>query len=493
MASSPVVTLFSVQVDSGRQPVTLAASAIIHGALVTLIFFGILDAPRLTAHTNEHYLLRQIDLTSPKLPPIRATKGIAFPSPVKPAKSSGQGASSKAAAALHAMVQIAHAKPGPQTLLQPDVASKMALQEKLRIPRMLIWKSHQTVVKKIVAPPPQPATASTAKPSFEAPNREITVSDMNVASSPLSQQKLKILPSTSSPVVLHGIDIAQTTPSTVSQISAQPTPAAVLSLSNMRMEGTATLPPVNESAMRETPGALNSSSDSKGTAPGSSQDSGQKGNQGKGSGKSADPGQGASSHAPAADTPGDAANRAGNQGMPNGAAKGPSQGSSTGSGQYANTSFTEITQPVTGAFSSVVIGNSLQERYPELADVWNGRLAYTVYLHVGLPRSWILQYSLPDKAVQALNGKADRLEAPWPYSIVRPNLPADSVDADALMVHGFVNAAGRFEGLSVVVPQGFPQAQFVIDSLARWQFRPAAANGQAARVEVLLIIPQAVD
>jgi hypothetical protein len=33
-------------------------------------------------------------------------------------------------------------------------------------------------------------------------------------------------------------------------------------------------------------------------------------------------------------------------------------------------------------------------------------------------------------------------------------------------------------------------AQFVLASLQQWQFRPAARNGQIARVEVLLIIPE---
>ena len=58
------------------------------------------------------------------------------------------------------------------------------------------------------------------------------------------------------------------------------------------------------------------------------------------------------------------------------------------------------------------------------------------------------------------------------------------------MVHGFVNQAGRFEGLKVVFPPQFPETQFVLASLEKWQFRPAAHNGQLARVEVLLIIPE---
>ena len=146
--------------------------------------------------------------------------------------------------------------------------------------------------------------------------------------------------------------------------------------------------------------------------------------------------------------------------------------------------------PRDGQFGSVVVGASLEDQFPEMTRVWAGRLAYTVYLHVGLARSWILQYSLPmaDEATSA--GSISRVDAPWPYNIVRPNLEVDPSESEAIMVHGFVNQSGHFEGLKIVFPPQFPQTQFVLPSLEQWQFRPAARNGQLARVEVLLIIPE---
>jgi hypothetical protein len=57
------------------------------------------------------------------------------------------------------------------------------------------------------------------------------------------------------------------------------------------------------------------------------------------------------------------------------------------------------------------------------------------------------------------------------------------------MIHGFVNASGRFEALRIVFPQTFSQAEFVLSALEQWQFRPAMQNGVAVSVEVLLIIP----
>jgi len=56
-----------------------------------------------------------------------------------------------------------------------------------------------------------------------------------------------------------------------------------------------------------------------------------------------------------------------------------------------------------------------------------------------------------------------------------------------------VNQAGRFESLAIAFPPGFPEAQFVLDSLKQWQFRPAARDGKPERVEVLLIIPEERD
>jgi hypothetical protein len=101
-----------------------------------------------------------------------------------------------------------------------------------------------------------------------------------------------------------------------------------------------------------------------------------------------------------------------------------------------------------------------------------------------------MQYSLPPNAEAAAGGTVSRLEAPWPYNIVRPNLSPGTVDADALLVRGFVDQSGRFEDLAIFFPQSFSDAQFVLTALQQWQFRPAMQNGQPTKVEVLLIIPE---
>jgi hypothetical protein len=146
--------------------------------------------------------------------------------------------------------------------------------------------------------------------------------------------------------------------------------------------------------------------------------------------------------------------------------------------------------PKDGQFGVVVVGSSLADQYPETVEIWRGRLVYTVYLHVGLGKSWILQYSLPRTAEVAAAGSVTRPEAPWPYDIFRPDLLPGDFNSDAVMVHGFINLAGAFERLAIVFPPEFTQAKFLLGTLKQWHFRPARQDGQIAAVEVLLIIPE---
>ncbi len=138
--------------------------------------------------------------------------------------------------------------------------------------------------------------------------------------------------------------------------------------------------------------------------------------------------------------------------------------------------------------------SGLAEKYPETAGIWSGgRLVYTVYLHVGPGKNWILQYSLPRAAGVAAAAGVTRPEAPWPYQIILPHLAAGDFNSDALLVHGFINLAGGFERMSLVFPPTFAKAKYVINALQQWQFRPARQNGQIAAVEVLLIIPEETE
>jgi hypothetical protein len=156
----------------------------------------------------------------------------------------------------------------------------------------------------------------------------------------------------------------------------------------------------------------------------------------------------------------------------------------TGADSGSEPSVTHISMPKNGRFGVVVVGSSLAEESPETVAIWSGRLVYTVYLHVGLSKSWTLQFALP----RVEEASSATPEASWPYEIVRPDLAELSLGA--ITVHGFINVAGRFESLTVVSLAGYPQAKMVLDTLRQWQFRAALQNGQLAEVEVLLLIPK---
>ncbi|HXF26766.1 MAG TPA: hypothetical protein VN610_05805 [Bryobacteraceae bacterium] len=107
-----------------------------------------------------------------------------------------------------------------------------------------------------------------------------------------------------------------------------------------------------------------------------------------------------------------------------------------------------------------------------------------MYLKVGLPKSWILQY--------CLSGGAGPIAAPWPFVRVRPNVPT-AVDAGYVIVRGSLDAEGRFERLALVAPAQLNGSDALLAALEQWEFRPAARNGRRVAVEVLLIIPPAAE
>jgi len=160
----------------------------------------------------------------------------------------------------------------------------------------------------------------------------------------------------------------------------------------------------------------------------------------------------------------------------------------TGSGEDVGSEATaaeHITLPKDGQYGMVVVGASPQENYAETADLWTGRMVYTVYLQTETAQNWILQYSTP-RASANKPGDGSRPDPPWPYDMMRPSL---GTYRDVVLVHGFVNTDGRFAQLSVAYPPGFFETDLLLRSLKKWEFRPAMKDGQPVTVEVLLIIP----
>jgi len=470
MRSSPAITLFSEQEELYQKPYSFLFSVLAHGVVIGLVSIGIISAPKVkTPAVAQRYEVRHLDLHTLESEMQRAVRSeIKAPRLHRQAKTSPSGGSPDAQPPV--LRQVVQAPRGPQTLVQPDIPKPIALTIEIPVPTVVIWNGKKTPVKTIVPPPPENPPVADVKPSTQLPNEEHNLAELAIPASVVAPNAQPVLPSTTSPVVVSGPKPTPPAPLTTAQGAAQPTPTALMSLSDQHMaNGAVTLPPVNSTVSSASPGAL---------APGQEKNPAQTG-QVRPAGKAADKvaGQGSTD----AGDPSDHAKDA--QGAKTGSAQ-------TGSGLGNRSLTAHITRQKDGQFGSVVVGSSLEAKYPETAELWNGRLSYTVYLPVGLAKSWILQYSLSraDNAAQA--GNITRIEAPWPYSIVRPNIAPGAIDADALMIHGFVNQDGRFEALTIAFPPEFPQAQFVLSSLNQWQFRAATQNGQNVKVEVLLIIPE---
>jgi hypothetical protein len=461
MRSSSTISLFSERPEPDQRPYSFLISILVHGATIGLISLGILSAPRIKTPTlAQRYAVRHLNLNTlePRIYPSAALRSQYLRSHAL------APAATRVAAQPPVLRLIAKAAPGPQTLLQPDIPMPAVLPAEVPVPTVIVWSGKNTSIKTLIAPMQEKPPVTNIAPSVQLPNEEQQLSEIALAASNLPAPAQPIRPSTTSPVVAQG---AQPTPPaaiTTTAGSAQSTPAAVISLSDLKMaNGSIALPPVNETASSVSSGALAPRQDN----------------------TPAQPGNGNSAGAVAATAAGRSSRDAGDPTRARAA-----NGTEAGSRQGDQPSTTHISVPKDGQFGAVVVGSSMEEKYPETTPLWSGRLAFTVYLHVGLAKSWILQYSLPrgDEAAQA--GVIARLEAPWPYNIVLPNIPPGVIDADALMVHGFVNQAGRFEALAIAFPPQFEQTRFVLDSLAQWQFRPATQNGQNVKVEVLLIIPE---
>jgi hypothetical protein len=461
------ITLFTEEPQSSRGLSPFAVSALAHAALLFLLSFFVIHAQRIEDHVLDlRYRVRHLELHTVESRMRPAGKGLSgsAPQPDPPAIPAPENPDPRTLDRQN-IEQLALAL---QTLLQPDIPSKAILAQQPPLPTVLLWSPGVPPLTTVVPPSPHQPTAAEVRPSPQAPNEELDLADLAVSSGIHGKSAL-LRPGSTSPVVLARPELLQMPPVTTSESTAQPTPTAVVSLSELRMhEGTVTLPMANGAPHVSAPETL-------GLAHPAALSSVQ-------SNPTAHP-IGANGAPQAVADP--AVATVGQSGS--GAAS--IQKGAMDSDLAREPGFHRVSLPRDGHFGVVVVGSSLQEEFPEIVDLWGGRLTYSVYLHLGMAKNWILQYAMPRSAEAAVAGSAAPPEAPWPYTMVRPDLAAAATDAGTLMVHGFVDRAGHFEGLVLVFPPHPPKSEALVYALRQWEFRPATQNGQATAVEVLLIIP----
>jgi len=154
-----------------------------------------------------------------------------------------------------------------------------------------------------------------------------------------------------------------------------------------------------------------------------------------------------------------------------------------------------ITRPSTGNFDAMVVQTTPITQYPEGRGMLTGRPIYSVYFSVGTAADWTFYFCIPgekpatsNSSIVQLGPPATPVKAPFPTRLVRPDIALPSWEKYVL-VHGYVNEQGRFEGLRVVrsIQPGTDQA--LLASLNGWEFRAATRDGVAVMVEFLLSIP----
>lgn len=150
-----------------------------------------------------------------------------------------------------------------------------------------------------------------------------------------------------------------------------------------------------------------------------------------------------------------------------------------------------LVYPKGGNYDIVVVQSSGSSDEPELR-VLRGGLVHTVYLNVGGPKEWILQYSLAGGAGGQQTGPvvtaapAPALAAPYAQTIVLPP-GGPPAPPRRIVIQGRLGTEGKFRDLKALSGP----AQLILPWLPRWEFRAAEAGGKPAVVDVVLVIPQA--
>lgn len=495
MRSSYPLSLFS-----GPPPREGAPSA----AVVSLVFHGVLLAAILASAVRVRVVHRQqndLEDTARMIDLRKPAPAIEYAPPkslVRHSVSALRALSSGGSPQRAHISQVARVSrnfktslPAPQTLIQPDVPLETRTLPHIPVPQIVVWTPGKVVSQRIVTPAPTPLATIQARPTLRVPNAELQPSDIALSATQFTDDAPLPQPSTTTPMDIIAQRQAQRIPVTASQQAAQLSPARVLSISNLKMNGgTEALPAVNEIAAAQMPG-----SPSEGVSAGSSPDGNDaSGSGGNGSGSGQGNGNGSNAGAGIAPSGGGGGNPAKDT------ASGPGYtvtgGDDTGAIRPDSPSAEHITLSPAGQYGMVVIGASPQENYPEVQDLWTGRLVFTVYLRSNTARNWILQYSLPQPLVDPSGGSSadppassgGNPTAPWAFNIMRPDLGAYS---GTVLVHGFITPEGRFAALSVVFPPDFSKATLLLRALKLWQFRPAMVQGTPVTVETLLIVPGA--
>lgn len=471
MRSSSTISLFSTPPPRDSAPSAFVVSIVVHSVFFLLLFLSMHHVTVVRRMDRRNYMVHLLDVQQsqasahwyPKHDVIHHSQT----APHHTVSVGGRHTETK----LPEMAQLSRnfvtPKPAPQTMIQPEVPPDQRVLPEVPLPQAVVWTASKITQTKVTTPAPKPPAAIPVKPSLEKPNAELQPAEMALSSMPFVTKQPMPIPGTTTPIKTDGPQPAKQIPQTASKVTDQATAARILSMSQQKLdEGTAALPMVNEIAEAAEEGSPMPGKNDGFTVIGGDDNDG--GDTGSGAGAGNEKADGV--------TVDDGSSGGSGEGFTVAGADG-----AEGEGTLAPPE--HITLPRGGTYGMVVVGASPQENYPQTANLWSGRLVYSVYLQTDTEQNWVLQYSL-------LKGMGDnsvttRPDPPWVFDMMRPSLTYRNV----ILVHGFVNAAGRFEQLKIAYPPMLAEAAMLLKALKQWEFRPAMNQGQPATVEVLLIIP----
>jgi len=147
-------------------------------------------------------------------------------------------------------------------------------------------------------------------------------------------------------------------------------------------------------------------------------------------------------------------------------------------------------------FDVVVMQSSADQAFPDSAGALSGKPVYTVYLQVGAPKAWILQYCVPKQVApepqvsgNVVNiGNPSPLKAPYPLLTVLPPVTM-LARTGYIIVHASLDTQGKLIDVEVLRAPNIRMKDLILPELAKWQFRPAVRDGAPVAVEILLAIP----
>lgn len=499
------ITLFSKPPQRESAPSAFVVSIVLHSFLFGILLLSVkrvhVVAPMIP---NEKEAVRILDVqrelaslhSPPPKPVVRQIAHVrhSFRAVRRAPSPGGKLVLAKLTRLTHLSTNFQTKMPAPQTLIQAQVHPTVKVMPHIPVPQAVVWTSGQILQEKILTPAPKPLGEIAVKPSLKMPNNELRPAQVSLTSTPFETRAPLPMPGTTTPVDLAADKPAQQILETASKEVGRNSSAQVISMSDAKLQnGQAFLPVINEVAASDAPGSptpdepeaiadgglgeISSNGNGTGSGQGAGRQSGRTFGVTIADGSNAHKGKNADDGVTVADasTPGI------NPG-------GPGFTVHTGYPAVINPELyvqRHIKLPPTGHYGMVIIGASPQENYPETANLWKGRLVYTVYLQSETADNWILQYSLPKTAGDS-SGDDTQPDAPWAYDMMRPNLgPKHGV----ILVHGFVDQNGHFKKLAVAYPTEYSKAALLLQALRQWAFRPAMIQGLPVAVEILLIIP----